>query len=80
MILGCEGIGIGTKGVRAELYKLNVGDLDHLDLGTVVNSRQVYSGPSGKFDAHVDTPSGADKFGSLVVCLPCSHTGRLLRI
>ncbi|KAF2499038.1 hypothetical protein BU16DRAFT_503041 [Lophium mytilinum] len=46
------------RGVRAELYKLNV-----------------YSGPSGKFKAHVDTPRGSAQFGSLVVCLPCDHDG-----
>ncbi|KAF2804168.1 uncharacterized protein BDZ99DRAFT_452136 [Mytilinidion resinicola] len=47
-----------SRGVRAELYKLNV-----------------YSGPSGKFKAHVDTPRGSTQFGSLVVCLPCDHEG-----
>ncbi|KAK4697466.1 hypothetical protein P7C71_g614, partial [Lecanoromycetidae sp. Uapishka_2] len=63
MIEGGEGVGIGTKGVRAELYKLNI-----------------YSAPSGKFDAHIDTPRGADNFGSLVVCLPCSHSGGSLLV
>ncbi|KAF2432026.1 hypothetical protein EJ08DRAFT_631199 [Tothia fuscella] len=33
----------------------------------------VYSGPSGKFHAHVDTPREQAQFGSLVVCLPCAH-------
>ena len=28
---------------------------------------QLYSGPSGKFRPHVDTPRGALQFGSLVV-------------
>lgn len=46
------------RGVRAELYKLNI-----------------YSGPSGKFQAHVDTPRSDSQFGSLVVCLPCDHEG-----
>jgi hypothetical protein len=36
---------------------------------------QIYSGPGGKFKAHVDTPRGATQFGSLVVCLPHSFTG-----
>ncbi|KAI1954612.1 hypothetical protein LOZ59_004814 [Ophidiomyces ophidiicola] len=30
----------------------------------------VYSGPSGVFRAHVDTPRSSNQFGSLVVCLP----------
>ncbi|KAH7360852.1 hypothetical protein BKA65DRAFT_547562 [Rhexocercosporidium sp. MPI-PUGE-AT-0058] len=51
------------RGVRAELYKLNV-----------------YSGPSGMFKKHVDTPRGATQFGSLVVCLPCAHEGGQLLI
>ncbi|KAI0856562.1 hypothetical protein F4860DRAFT_506664 [Xylaria cubensis] len=51
------------RGVRAELYKLNV-----------------YSGPSGHFRAHVDTPRSVDQFGSLVVCLPVAHTGGQLKV
>lgn len=43
-------------------------------------ARQIYSGPSGKFKAHVDTPRGATQFGSLVVCLPHSHQGGSLRV
>ena len=41
---------------------------------------QIYSGPSGKFKAHVDTPRGATQFASLVVCLPHSHQGGTLRV
>lgn len=33
----------------------------------------VYSGPSGRFKPHVDTPRGEGQFGSLVVCLPVEH-------
>ncbi|KAM5355088.1 hypothetical protein ACJ41O_001734 [Fusarium nematophilum] len=47
-----------ARGVRAELYKLNI-----------------YSGPSGKFKAHVDTPRSDLQMGSLVVCLPVEHKG-----
>ncbi|KAL8867677.1 MAG: hypothetical protein Q9174_005507, partial [Haloplaca sp. 1 TL-2023] len=36
----------------------------------------VYSGPSGKFLSHVDTPRGVNQFGSLVVCLPSAHEGQ----
>ncbi|KAJ4308455.1 hypothetical protein N0V84_012090 [Fusarium piperis] len=35
----------------------------------------VYSGPSGKFKAHVDTPRSDRQMGSLVVCLPVVHKG-----
>lgn len=37
----------------------------------------VYSGPSGKFKAHVDTPRSEMQVGSLVVCLPSPFTGKL---
>ncbi|KAL9017997.1 MAG: hypothetical protein Q9185_004666 [Variospora sp. 1 TL-2023] len=40
----------------------------------------IYSGPSGKFRPHVDTPRGPTQFGSLVVCLPCHHEGGTLRV
>lgn len=33
----------------------------------------IYSGPSGRFKSHVDTPRGMTQFGSLVVCLPHEH-------
>jgi len=45
-----------------------------------MNSRQVYSAPSGRFKPHVDTPRGFTQFGSLVVCLPYRHQGGELRI
>jgi hypothetical protein len=35
----------------------------------------VYSGPGGKFKAHIDTQRGQDQFGSLIVCLPSAHQG-----
>ncbi|KAJ9302233.1 hypothetical protein DTO271G3_1099 [Paecilomyces variotii] len=39
----------------------------------------VYSGPSGLFRKHVDTPRSQNQIGSLVVCLPCEFKGgRLL--
>lgn len=40
----------------------------------------VYSGPSGRFKAHVDTPRSTDQIGSLVVCLPCAHQGGQLEV
>ncbi|KAK4575227.1 hypothetical protein LTR86_001079 [Recurvomyces mirabilis] len=51
------------RGLRAELYKLNV-----------------YSGPSGHFKAHVDTPRSETQVGSLVVCLPFHFAGGALAV
>ena len=41
---------------------------------------QIYSGPSGKFQTHVDTPRGTEQFGSLVISLPFPHVGGQLRV
>ncbi|KAF7445521.1 P4Hc domain containing protein [Pyrenophora tritici-repentis] len=35
----------------------------------------IYAAPSGFFKSHVDTPRSSAQFGSLVVSLPCYHTG-----
>ncbi|KAL2830432.1 hypothetical protein BJY01DRAFT_260876 [Aspergillus pseudoustus] len=40
----------------------------------------VYSGPSGLFRKHVDTPRAANQIGSLVVCLPSKFTGGSLHV
>ncbi|KAF4341782.1 hypothetical protein FBEOM_4293 [Fusarium beomiforme] len=40
----------------------------------------VYSGPSGKFKPHVDTPRSDRQMGSLVVCLPTKHKGGQLAV
>lgn len=40
----------------------------------------VYSAPSGKFKAHVDTQRSENQIGSLVVCLPMSHEGSQLAV
>ncbi|KAH7166480.1 hypothetical protein EDB81DRAFT_285274 [Dactylonectria macrodidyma] len=40
----------------------------------------IYSGPSGKFKPHVDTPRSAEQMGSLVVCLPHEHQGGQLAV
>lgn len=52
-----------ARGIRAELYKLNV-----------------YSGPSGLFKPHVDTPRSEMQIGSLVVCLPVEFEGGALAV
>lgn len=40
----------------------------------------VYSGPSGRFKAHVDTPRSEMQVGSLVVCLPSPFAGMTISI
>ncbi|KAF9872478.1 oxidoreductase [Colletotrichum karsti] len=40
----------------------------------------IYSGPSGKFKPHVDTPRSSYQIGSLVVCLPMKHEGGNLAV
>jgi hypothetical protein len=40
----------------------------------------IYSGPSGKFRAHVDTPRSEAQIGSLVVCLPSGFEGGILSV
>ena len=40
----------------------------------------VYSAPSGKFRAHVDTPRSEQQIGSLVVSLPVDHEGGQLAV
>ncbi|KAK3370022.1 hypothetical protein B0H63DRAFT_421762 [Podospora didyma] len=40
----------------------------------------IYSGPSGKFKPHVDTPLSKDQMGSLVVCLPYAYMGGRLAV
>lgn len=74
---------IENLGVVAELYKLNV-EVPNSSLYVMTfrssTFQQVYSGPSGKFKPHVDTPRGATQFASLVVCLPFRFQGGQLRI
>ncbi|KAF7942290.1 hypothetical protein EAE99_000340 [Botrytis elliptica] len=53
---------------------------DHRGVLAELYKLNIYSGPSGKFKAHVDTPRGTRQFGSLVVCLPYSHQGGQLRV
>ncbi|KAL6362611.1 hypothetical protein LRP88_03902 [Fusarium phalaenopsidis] len=40
----------------------------------------VYTGPSGHFCSHLDTPRSHSQIGSLVVCLPARHKGGALEV
>lgn len=75
-------------GVIAESYKLNVCPSLLMIVGwvlrfllTLVSTNHRYiPALAGKFRAHVDTPSGANQFGSLIVCLPHPHQDSQLRV
>ena len=43
---------------------------DAVDVRAELYKLNIYTGPTGCFKSHVDTPRGYDMFGSLVVCLP----------
>lgn len=73
------------RGVKAELYKLNVSYPPHptnkrISSTDFLRGQQLYSSPSGKFKPHIDTPRGQTQFGSLVVCLPLEHKGGELQV
>ncbi|KAL1866889.1 hypothetical protein Daus18300_006592 [Diaporthe australafricana] len=53
---------------------------DVMSLRAELYKLNVYSGPSGHFKAHVDTPRSTEQIGSLVVCLPCAHQGGQLEV
>ncbi|TAQ83539.1 hypothetical protein B7494_g8139 [Chlorociboria aeruginascens] len=61
------------KALSSEQLKAN--RVEHWGVVAELYKLNIYSGPSGKFKKHVDTPRGAAQFGSLVVCLPYSHEG-----
>ena len=54
--------------------------MEHCGVVAELYKLNIYSGPSGKFMAHVDTPRGPRQFGSLVVCLPFPHQVTTLRL
>lgn len=46
-----------------------------VDVRAELYKLNIYTGPTGCFKSHVDTPRGHNMFGSLVVCLPSQFTG-----
>ncbi|KAI1333093.1 hypothetical protein F5Y16DRAFT_407097 [Xylariaceae sp. FL0255] len=56
------------------------GSLTHRCVQAELYKLNVYSGPSGKFKPHIDTPRSTSQFGSLVVCLPLEHEGGQLKV
>ncbi|KAK7457649.1 oxidoreductase [Colletotrichum acutatum] len=55
-------------------------DEDKRAIRAELYNMNIYSGPSGKFKAHVDTPRSPYRIGSLVVCLPMKHEGGKLAV
>ena len=51
--------------------------MDHWGVIAELYKLNVYSGPSGMFKPHIDTPRGCTQFGSLVVCLPTEFKGAI---
>jgi hypothetical protein len=51
--------------------------VDHWGVVAELYKLNVYSGPSGMFKPHIDTPRGRTQFGSLVVCLPTEFKGAI---
>ncbi|KAL5366645.1 hypothetical protein BJX96DRAFT_161263 [Aspergillus floccosus] len=49
--------------------------LDFREIRAELYKLNIYSGPSGLFRKHVDTPRARDQIGSLVVCLPSAFQG-----
>lgn len=86
LLMPSEYMAGGSRGVKAELYKLNVCFFPLLSAVIVIMFGiakkacvwQVYSAPSGHFKPHVDTPRSEQQFGSLVLCLPTVHVGGAL--
>ncbi|OBR04864.1 Oxidoreductase [Colletotrichum higginsianum IMI 349063] len=64
-------------GIIDTVRKILLSSIRHEDYEWTIRaelySLNIYSGPSGKFKAHVDTPRSTYQIGSLVVCLPMSH-------
>lgn len=56
---------------------INITTLFYFDIAElmIIIIKQIYSGPSGLFRAHVDTPRSDIQVGSLVVCLPSPFKG-----
>ncbi|OKO99838.1 hypothetical protein PENSUB_8055 [Penicillium subrubescens] len=70
-------------GIIERVEQVLLPTLDKLDEGILQIRRMhielyklnVYSGPSGLFKSHVDTPRSKNQIGSLVVCLPSPFKG-----
>ncbi|KAF5238711.1 hypothetical protein FANTH_10209 [Fusarium anthophilum] len=66
--------------INQVLAQASVTDARGLGVKAELYKLNVYSGPSGKFKPHVDTPRSDHQMGSLVVSLPVEHSGGQLAV
>ncbi|OJD18337.1 hypothetical protein AJ78_01650 [Emergomyces pasteurianus Ep9510] len=66
--------------VQALAYNIDKNQTTHRGIRAQLYKLNVYSGPSGKFKPHVDTPRSEQQMGSLVVCLPHVYKGGQLAV
>ncbi|KAF5535232.1 hypothetical protein FPHYL_13243 [Fusarium phyllophilum] len=66
--------------INQVLAQASVTDVRGLGVKAELYKLNVYSGPSGKFKPHVDTPRSDRQMGSLVVSLPVEHKGGQLAV
>ncbi|EWY95012.1 hypothetical protein FOYG_04147 [Fusarium oxysporum NRRL 32931] len=66
--------------INQVLAQASVTDARGLGVKAELYKLNVYSGPSGKFKPHVDTPRSDRQMGSLVVSLPIEHKGGQLAV
>ncbi|CAH0040066.1 unnamed protein product [Clonostachys rhizophaga] len=72
-----------STGIIGEISQLLLPDPERADQRIIkaeLYKLNVYTGPSGHFRSHVDTPRSRSQFGSLVVCLPVKHEGGALEV
>jgi hypothetical protein len=67
-----------TKGIKTELYKLNVYGAHLLSIFTHLRLMLCCPGKGSFFKPHVDTPRSKKMFGSLVIVFPTPHEGGAL--
>ncbi|CAI6092753.1 unnamed protein product [Clonostachys chloroleuca] len=72
-----------STGIIGEISQLLLPDPDRAGQRIIkaeLYKLNAYTGPSGHFRSHVDTPRSRSQFGSLVVCLPVKHEGGALEV
>lgn len=67
-------------GLSSAMNEDNANNQTNIGIRAELYKLNIYSGPSGKFKAHVDTPRSETQVGSLVVCLPCAFEGGTLSV
>lgn len=67
-------------GPKPSMNEDNANNQTNIGIRAELYKLNIYSGPSGKFKAHVDTPRSETQIGSLVVCLPSEFEGGTLSV